>query len=69
MPRLEYPNDSAAANVEPEPAKGSRIMPIPSGSAALTICLINFCGFKDGWLAMARSSLRVGADLMTSPNG
>ena len=49
--------------------KGSSTTPSPSGSTARTTCRMNACGLSDGWGATSRSSRRVGADEMTSPNG
>jgi hypothetical protein len=69
MPMLAYPTASAAANVEPDPANGSRSVPAPSGNTARTSLRRNSCGFNDGWGAIWRSALGVGLERITSPNG
>src|SRR5665213_313628 len=68
VPIARYPRDSAAARVEPLPAKGSHTIPIPSGREALTIWRRNFCGFRDGCGAISRSSGLVGGQVITSFN-
>ena len=59
-PMLARPIAVAAAIVEPDPMKGSRITPSPNGRAARTICRRNAWGFSDGCGASRRSSPRAG---------
>src|SRR5712664_2028136 len=40
----------AAAMVEPEPMKGSGIVPSPRGSRARTMMRMKCCGLRHGWL-------------------
>ena len=47
-PMLRYPTASAAASVEPAPAKGSRITPFPSGRTPRTTWRKKAWGFKLG---------------------
>jgi len=60
---------SAAANVEPDPAKGSKSTPCPSGSTPRTSFRRKAWGLRLGCGARARSLLRVGEEAMTSPKG
>src|SRR5947207_8122956 len=66
---LLSPQALDAAIVDPEPMKGSRIVPSPSGSAACTICLRKFCGFKDGCGAISLSRRLAGEERMRSLKG
>lgn len=69
IPMLLYPIASAAANVEPAPAKVSTITPSPSGSTPRISFRKKSCGLRLGCGAQALSFVLVGDEAITSPKG
>ena len=69
MPMLSKQKCSAAANVDPLPAKVSNIIPFPNGRDAYTNCRKKICGLILGCGAISRSNLGVFWLKIRSQNG